>query len=247
MFFHDTASAEAGTLPTTTQSARVVTIDVQSEANNQTMDTSIGVLQTSLAFTNTTQDRNNRNVYFARFISPELNQTSVAANTWRLNFAVKMSVSSTTGIDDYPTTDGVIALPITVYVWRPSTGVKVGNIFDANQAGYFDVGHNNSNVTAETSEDGTFSGSLVNCAVGDVIVCEAFASVYRQGATSTVLSFFYDGTAVTLTNGTTVSDHASFLETPENLSFVTAAATTGRLYRSFSNTGFIPAIASVTF
>jgi len=45
-----------------------------------------------------------------------------------------------------------------------------------------------------------------------------------------------------------VADHASFLETPENLVFVTGGGgTTNRQYNSFTNTGFMPSVASVTF
>ena len=246
MYLHIDASAEAGTLPTTSQSARTAIFNFDAQTVNRTMDTIIGTGQTSITFAIAQTTNQNRACYISKFISPELNQTSVAANTWRYNFATKASV--VTSVDDWPCLDAPAGTQnITAYVWRPSNGTKVGNIFDSTVTGYYDVGNFRNNTTAEKAEDGTFTGSAVTTVVGDVIIVESWGSVYTTAATASTLSFFFDGGTETLVDGTTVADHASFLETPENLSFVTAATTTGRLYRSFTDTGFYPSTANIIF
>jgi hypothetical protein len=104
-------------------------------------------------------------------------------------------------------------------------------------------------TTNEIAEDGTFTGvAVAGATVGDVIISEVWISVWTRSTTSVTLSWFYDGGTETLTDGTVVADHASFLETPENLVFVTGGGgTTNRQYNSFTNTGFMPSVASVTF
>jgi len=254
MYYHSTASTEGGILPTVTQSSKTATQSYESQATNRTLTTTIGSAQASIAFTNTTNTGNNRNYYVSKFISPELNQAGIAANTWRYNFASKHSSLSV--VDDYPTTDdNAPLLPICVYVWRPSTGAKVANIFDSTVTGYVDsgnftsAGHVSQQTTSEIAEDGTFAGvAVAGATVGDVIISEVWISVWTHSTTSVTLSWFYDGGTETLTDGTVVADHASFLETPENITFSTpGTGPTNRQYNSYSNTGFMPSVASVTF
>jgi hypothetical protein len=258
LYFHVDGSAEAGTLPTTEQSQKTSTVDYESQATNRTMDTTIGTAQTSLTLVRSTSDNTNHVFYVTKFISPELNQTSIAANTWTLNFAVKATNITATGCEDYPSNNVNDRIPICCYVWRPGTGTKVGDIKDGTgpTAGdsanvYYDVGHGTLDVATpdETSEHGTFAGSAVaGVQTGDVIVLEAWVCINTGGTTSVTYSFFYDGGTVTAVNGThPVSNHASFLETPENLVFVTPAATTGRSFHSYTDTGFWPATSSITF
>jgi hypothetical protein len=248
LYFHAAASAVGGTLPTTEQSAKTSIADFESQATNRSMDTTIGVAQATLSYANTTNTGANSIRYVSKFVSAPLDQTSIALNTWRYNFAAKLSRL----IDDYPCNDTSKKVPICVYVWRPSTGAKVGNIFDTNSTSvYSDLGSFSPSLstTSETSEDGTFSGSAVaGVQTGDVIIFEVWINVYTRDSISTTLSWFYDGTVETLTTGTTVSDQASFLETPENLVFAGAGpASINRQYNSYSNTGFMPSVASVTF
>jgi hypothetical protein len=254
LYLHVDSSTEAGTLPTTEQSSRTAVFNFDAQTVNRLMDTNIGTAQTSVTHQVTTNYGINTLGYVTKFISPELNQTSIAANTWRYNFACKHSSLSV--VDDYPITDDSASpsnnLPITVYVWRPGTGVKIGNIFDSTVAGYVDTGnytgHPTQQTTNEISEDGTFTGSSVaGVQTGDVIILEAWISVWTRSTTAVTLSYFFDGITETLTDGTVVSNHASFLETPEALVFAGAATNTFRQYNSYSNTGFMPSQASVIF
>ena len=190
------------------------------------MNTTIGTAQASKTFVNTTTRGANNTCYVTKFISDQINQSGIAANTWTLNFAAKNS--NTTPCDDYPTGDSSIGkvVPICCYVWRPSTGAKVGNIFDGNSAAaYYDTGNNGGTpTTSEVAEHGTFSGSAVaSAAANDVIVLEAWIYVWFSTSASCTLSFFYDGTTTNTTGGTIVSNHASYLETPENITFASGS------------------------
>lgn len=183
------------------------------------MNTTIGTAQAGLSLVNTTV-RNDEFSYVTKFVSDPLNMTSITAQTWTWNFAVKNTNGSP--INAYPTPSTSDNLPIAVYVWRPSTGAKVSNIFDGNTAttGY-DVGWEN-NVN-EVNQQATFSGTAVTSQVNDVIIVEAWVRIDAVSTTSSTLSFYYDGTTVnTSASGTTVSNHASFLETPQTLTFTAA-------------------------
>lgn len=185
------------------------------------MNTTIGTSQATLSLVNTTV-RSDAFSYVTKFVSDPLNMTSITAQTWTWNFAVKLSAGAP--INAYPTPSTSDNLPVAVYVWRPSTGAKVLNIFDGNTAttGY-DVGFENN--LNEVIEQATFSGSAVTCQVDDVIIVEAWVRIDAVSTTSATLSFYYDGTtANTSASGTTVSSHASFLETPQTLTFQAGGA-----------------------
>lgn len=232
-YLHSANSTEGGTLPSTEQSTKTSSGNFDAQTVNRSMDTTIGTSQASTTFVLANSQKSDNVFFIAKFISPELNQSSIAANTWTWNFAIK--ASSSTNVFDYPSNTVNEKIPLCCYVWRPSSGTKVGNIKDGTgqdsaDLQYFDVGTNSSNpgapTTAEWSEDGTFAGSAVSgLLAGDVIVMEAWAFIDTNNSSSTTYSFFFDGTTVTTTNGTTVSSQASFLETPETLTFNTGPIT----------------------
>jgi hypothetical protein len=185
------------------------------------MNTTIGTAQTQLDFVNTAA-RSNIFAYVTKFVSANLNETSIAANTWKWNFAAK--ISNTTPVA-FPTPSTNDRVPVNVYVWRPSTGAKVGTIFDgAASATYWDIGWED--ITVETLQNGNFAGAAVTTAINDVIVVEVWVRMDCTSTTSTTYSVMYDGTTVneSAVNPTTVSNHASFLETPQNLTFTSGGA-----------------------
>lgn len=223
MFLHQANSTVSGTLPNSENSAKAIEFSYEAQSVNHAMDITIGTSQTSLGFVNTVL-RSDAFGYVSKWVSPNLNQTGLAANTWTWNFAAK--ITNAAAINAYPTPSANDRVPICVYVWRPSTGAKVGDIFDSNTTSttYYDIGFENN--LNEVNQHGTFTGTAVSgTAVNDVIVLEAWVRLDAVTTTSTTCSIYYDGTTVnTSASGTTVSNHASFLETPENLSFVTGGA-----------------------
>lgn len=222
LYLHHAVSGVTGTLPSTEQSAQTAALNYESQATNRSMNTTIGTSQNQLDFTNSTV-RSDAFGYVTKFVSANLNQTSIAANTWLYNYAAKCSAGGP--INAYPTPSTNDRVPVCCYVWRPSTGAKVANIFDGNaSATYWDLGFEN--ITVETLQNGNFAGAAVTTQVNDVIVLEIWVRVDAVSTTSAVLSIMYDGTTVntSATNPTSVTNHASFLETPENLAFVAGGA-----------------------
>jgi len=177
------------------------------------MDTDKGTAQTSLVLATSAATTSN-NYFFAKFISnPLKGAQTVSANTWNFAFACAENNANA----NYPNGGTNLSVPTTAYVWRPSTGAKVGNIVDVVNSGttFSEPGATNT----ETSEFGTFAGSAVTAADGDVIVFEVWARTTQGNATSRNDTFYFDGTTETNSTGTTVSNHASYIETPQNLVF----------------------------
>jgi hypothetical protein len=211
LYLHTASSAIAGTLPTTSQSTNF-TANASFDATtiNRSMNTIVGTSQTQL--TQTWTSTAVWNIYVTKFVSNPLNQTSIASNTWTvgagfggiLSAAGRWPGSSTITPSKYPST---------LYVWRPSTGALIGTIFDAISA----TGSNYLRDSAETAVIVTFTGSPVTCIVGDVLIFEQWG---RVNATSSQNYFYYfDGTNTTFTDSTTQTSIASYIQTPETISF----------------------------
>jgi hypothetical protein len=152
--------------------------------------------------------------YFTKFVSPPLYQSSLASNTWTYNFAAQESSVSA----NFPCAGANQVVYVNAYVWRPTTTTKIGTILDGNTAATYTEP---SGALVETSEHGTFSGSSVSSMQnGDVIIIEIWFRITMGVASLRSLTFDYNGTTETRNSGTTVSNHPSFLETPENLVLV---------------------------
>lgn len=215
LYFHHATSTVSGTLPNSEQSSRALNFNFDAQSVNRSMDTTIGTAQQSLTF-NTTATRSDDFGYCTKFVSEPLDLTSVSANTWTYNFACLCN--NVTVVTFFPVFAANARTIVTCYVWRPSTGAKVANIFDGNASNtYNDNG--DLNQTNERSQHGTFSGSAVTCQAGDVIVLEMWVVLSTGSSSSANVSVYYDGTTVTSSSGTVVTNHASYLETPQTLTF----------------------------
>ena len=208
LYFHE-ATSGLSNLPTAEQSSLTTNFDVDAQTVNRTMTRTIGTTQTSKAVTHAASTA--RTQYFTRFVSDPLDaaQTSIAANTWTYNFAARETV--TTG--NFPVNGNNAAIRVTCYVWRPGTG-KLGNILDGTSSAVVDEG--GANVIR--SQHCTFTGAAVASTQAGDVICIEIIIVYTPTVASCTCDFFYDGTTVTTTE-TTVSNHASFLETPEDIRF----------------------------
>lgn len=212
LYFHAASSGVSGTLPNAEQSSITANLNAEgSQTTNRSMDTTIGTSQTSLAI-NTAASASAQNLYFTRFVSPIIAQTSIAANTWHYSIGVQESNAAA----NFPvTTSG--AIRVNCYVWKPSNGTKYGTILDGSTNTDF-----TESTTSERCTTGTFTGAAVGSLTsGDaVIVVEVWAVVTQGGATTRTDTFFYDGTtAANATGLSTVSSCAAFLRTPEVITF----------------------------
>ena len=213
LYFHAATNALSN-LPTTEQSSLTSVKDVDAQTVNRTMDTTIGTSQTSIVLTsNATSSL--QDYYFTRFVSPALSGiSSITAQTWTYNIATMESNTSA----NFPcaTQNSVRTV---AYVWRPSSQTKVGNIRD----NVSDSTTTEGTASTERSHFVTFAGSLVSSiSNGDVICFEVWFSITQLIATAYTDTFYFDGTTATTTDNTTVSSHASFLETPQTLTFAAA-------------------------
>lgn len=210
LYLHRTEITTPATLPSGEQSSLTADanlFDNEDGTENRLMDRTISTsAQTSLTNTSTA-DTSSHNYYIARWVSPMLTQTSVAANTWTVEFAA----SEANAAANFPVSGTGVAGRVCCYVWKPSNGTKYGNILDGNTAADWEEAG-----TTQSIVSGTFTGAAVNSLTsGDaVIVFELWAIVTQANGTARVQTVFYDGTTE---NSTT--NEAAFISTPENLTF----------------------------
>jgi hypothetical protein len=113
---------------------------------------------------------------------------------------------------------------LNIYVWRPSTGAIVGYVRDSGSASL----GGGTGGTGETVQHITdITTSAVSAQKGDIIVCEIWANSTQTMASPYTCTFYFDGTTATTTQGTTVTNHASFIELAETLTFSATPVTLG--------------------
>lgn len=212
LFLHHTTSGlPSGTLPNTEQSTLTPNDNFEgSLTTNRLMNETIGAGQQQL--TNASISSTSQQIYYVtRWVSPKLKVSSIDANSWTLNFAASESDNRA----NFPISGNNQPLRINIYVWRTSTGQKVGTILDGNT----DSVYSEPAGTDIRVKHGTFSGAAVNGITidDDVIVFELWAVVTQQKAASYTQGVYYDGTTENTTPDTLVSNHAGFLETPQNI------------------------------
>lgn len=202
------------------------------------MDTAIGIGQTSRAGTSLAQVDFQLGL-LGMFISlPLLGAQTVGGGTMVLNTAEAEGDLAA----------NFFANVLTVYVWRPSTGSKVGNLFSG-------IMPSGSEPTAANSEQVTHNAAITSSGVaaadGDVIVCEVWGRHGQADAVARTCTFYYDGTTENVTENAVVSNHASYLELAETLSFqptsVAAADTlTPNLTEASASLGLLARVDTIT-
>lgn len=135
------------------------------------------------------------------FISAPLAAQTIPAATWTFAFAAAEGSTSANAF-----------MACAVYVWRPGTGAKVGTIYDAATLLGTEW------ATSETGRVVTFSGASLAIQDGDVIILEAWYVATQSMATAYALNWSFDGTTDP-TDGSATSDAASYLSTPDTLTF----------------------------
>jgi hypothetical protein len=152
--------------------------------------------------------------YETRFISDPLDQTSIAANTWTISIATWCSSSS----PFFPCNSSRF-VPSCLYVWRPSTGAKIGTVFDSlSSTTTSQIG-----ATTEMVAKVNFTGSAVSSMLtGDVLCFEALTAT--QVSSSFTWHYAFDGSVLNTSDNVAATNHASYVETPETLTFASAGS-----------------------
>lgn len=173
---------------------------------DRALKTTKGVAQTSK-----TIDRGvvkaHRDNYVCRFTSDALAAQTISANTWTIALACRE--------DNDQTNAFIIA---SIYVWRPGTSAVVGFIYDSHTSLGVEL-----NQPGEDGQVVTVSGGSVVAQSGDVLVYECwFHDLSNTTAINQILRVWFDGTTDVVDSTTT--DAASYIETPQNLSFGASVA-----------------------
>lgn len=216
LYFHAATNSITG-LPTVEQSSLTVDENGDSASTNRLMDTTKGTSQASINCT--TQASTSAQVaHFTRFVTKPFANTSIAANTWNFSFAVAQDNVNA----NFPVSGSSKNSWVSLYVWNPNTTSKVGDIIDGVTAnGDWDE------PTVAASEIVlyvTFTGAAVNSIPsGCVLVLECMFQITHNNATSRTITFYYDGSIVDVTSADTATSMASFIETPQTLTFQTNA------------------------
>jgi hypothetical protein len=215
IFFHAATSVVVGTLPATEQSALTAADNMDPVTTNRSMNITKGTLQTSvsksLALTPAL-----KNFYCTRWVSDPLDSgsTSISANTWTVSVGCSAANISQNAFPGNGSAPG--GTQCCLYVWRPSTGTKVGNVFDRQSS----TGGTAGSTTSETSNVFTFVGSAVTGTVGDVLIFEFWAVTQSDTSNvSALCTLFFDGTNQENTANVANSSIASYVSTPQTLTF----------------------------
>lgn len=204
-------------LPTTEQSTNTSVYSLNPVSTNFLMDGTIGIAQVTRPTSGTNSSAGK--TFIGRWVSDTLGGTTqIDANTWTVNFAATDS-----GSNKFPATTGVGTIWVCAYVWRPGTG-KVANIIDGVSGNTFQVGS-----STEKVEHGTFTGAQVTGVQSTDVLCIELWADTTGAATGWAHRVYFDGTTENTTPAATVSNHAAFIETPQNITFplhITKALTT---------------------
>lgn len=178
------------------------------------MNTSIGSSETSKTRTSLAQTAD-QDGYICRFTTTTLdvNQT-ISANTWTFSFAADSANANANAF-----------IRLSIYVWRPSSSSVVGYMWDSHSA---TTGETEWNDLEGNNNTVTVSGSSVSALAGDVIVCEVWYHAAQSKTTAYLNTFYFDGN----TAGGDSPNSASYLETPQNLTFGTPATGKGFPFRA---------------
>ena len=210
LYFHAASNALSGTFPAGEQSSLVASYSATGANTLRKMDTAKGVLQSSTVAASlaTLSEQTGFYGFFCSQPFSANQNVGGAGQTVTLNIANSMNGTQMVLGGD---------LRFNVYVWRPSTGAKVGTVGDALALTGDAVV---SNTTERVNNGTTTATTQVAVLAGDVLVCEVWQIHTQTLAVTRTGTFFFDGTVVTAATNTFVGDHASFLEfSADNLTF----------------------------
>ena len=215
LYFRSTTNSGVGTFPGGEQSAATANATATGANTLRTLDLAAGAAQASLAVT-TNAVTTAQNHFMGFFCSKPLQgDQTVGGGTIILNGAeAESNTSANWWINS-----------LNIYVWRPSTGVKVGTVRDAAGAS-LGGGEPTAANSIQTTHITGITSTAVSALDGDVVICEVWIRSTQGASMSYTGTFYYNGTTVTVTNNTVVTSHASFVELTENLTFKTAGART---------------------
>lgn len=209
LYFHEALSPLSGNLPTTEQASWSNTFQDSSEAQNisRSMDETIGSSLFSRTVTLNSVSAIALNYYFTRFIYSEpLATQTIPSMPWMLYFGAKNNNSA----NQFVAGNNEAPADIVCYIWRPSTGAKVGDI--CNGQGLSTKTATEGSTLAWTNITVGFVGEELAIQEDDLLVYEAVFTIDPSTTDATRICYFaYDGTTTSFTLDGTTDSIASFL------------------------------------
>jgi hypothetical protein len=183
---------------------------------HRSMTKTKGSSETSFAIVRSGSASTTQTTYVTKFISDPLkNVSSISSNTWSSQ-TTKMENNSNSNYG---------GLLFCIYVWRPSANSKVGsNIYAFAGCGGFDEP---TSINTQRLAIGNFAAGAGSSVSGvqddDVIICEVYHRKTPDASATYTDTTHYDGSTEYngQSNQTIVTDMAAFIETPQDLEFVT--------------------------
>jgi hypothetical protein len=209
LYFDNASNPLRGTFPTGEQSASTPNWSVTTATTLRTLDLQIGGAQASLA--GSTGAGTSQKLAFLGFFcsAPLKGAQTVGGGSIILNAA-----ETETDLRDNFWVNALCA-----YIWRPSTGAKVGTyILDsagASLGGTEPATANDEEVTHITG----IASTGISASDGDVIIVEVWAVHTKSQTSARTCTWYYDGTTENTSENAVVTNHASFIEFTENLNF----------------------------
>lgn len=225
-YLHDELNNVEGVLPTGKQTSTLLNYSLTGAATNRLMDIGIGTLQANLTGSSAAL-ATVQNGLLGMWVSPAMNAGTVGGGS--INFSIAGSESNAAS-NFWPNS-------LNIYVWRPSTGTKVGTIRDStgNSLGGTEVGTSQTVVYISG-----ITSSAVSMVAGDVIVVEVWSNITQSMGTSYTNNIFFDGTTESTTNGSASSNIASFIEFTEDV-------TSAPIVKSITGNSATGDVNSITF
>ena len=202
-YFHNATNNLAGTLPAGEQATATPSFTSTGAATNRLMDLGIGTAQASITGT-TSAVSTLQNGLLGMWISPAVAAGTIGGGT--INFSIAG--------DESNAASNFWQNSLNIYVWRPSTGAKVGTIRDS-------TGSSLGGAEVGTGETVVYISGITSSAVttqlGDVIVVEIWSAFTQSMATSYTINTYFDGTTENITPGAGVTNHAGYILFAETL------------------------------
>jgi hypothetical protein len=179
----------------------------------RTMDTIVGTSQASLAGSSNAISTA-QNGFLGYFCSPKLSGAQNVSSGSMVFLAAEAESNASSNF---------CVNGLEIYVWRPSTGAKVGTV-----KAFSDTSLGGTEPTAASTEQTTYltgiSTTGVSASNGDVIVCEVWSRHTQGMSTSYTDTFYYDGTTTYTAENSATASCASYIELAANLTFQGTAA-----------------------
>jgi hypothetical protein len=213
LYFH-AATSGLSNLPTTEQSTLTATYNIDAQTVNKTMHPIKGTAVVNL--TKNLTATGSQNAYFTKFVSPTINTavtgTTISANTWDYVFSAMENQLTM----NFPCTGATQTTYVNCYVWETSNGTKLGTILDGNSTANYDEP---TSAGTQTWIKGTFTGSAVNSVTSTCVIIMEIWFVFNPTVTSDTLFFYYDGKVETTADNGTNTDAASYISTPQDITY----------------------------